>query len=158
MFVLMRALTYAAIFIGLVLIFVPARLLSWIGISRPEVIGVYQVGGMAIAAAGAMIVIWCLLVFAFVGRGTPAPFDPPRRLVIRGPYKHVRNPMYIGAGLALGGAALFHQSFELLGYTAVFMIITHLFVVYYEEPKLRRSFGAEYTAYCRQVDRWRPRT
>ena len=65
--------------------------------------------------------------------------------------------MYIGAGLALGGAALFYGSSALLGYAAGFLLVTHLFVVLYEEPTLRRSFGSEYEAYCRQVRRWWPR-
>jgi len=64
--------------------------------------------------------------------------------------------MYIGAGLALASAALFYESLPLLGYTGFFFLITHLFVVLYEEPTLRRTFGQEYEAYCRQVRRWWP--
>jgi protein-S-isoprenylcysteine O-methyltransferase Ste14 len=157
MFVLIRAATYATLFIGLVLVFLPSRVLSAAGIAQPEAVGMPQVGGMLVGATGAVVVLACVLAFAFVGRGTPAPFDPPRRLVVRGPYRHVRNPMYIGAGLALAGAALYYQSFELLGYTAVFFALTHLFVVFYEEPTLKQSFGAEYAAYCQTVRRWWPR-
>ena len=156
MFVLVRAVTYAALFIGLVLIYLPARLLSWSGIVRPAAIEVPQVAGMVIGAAGAAVALWCILTFASIGRGTPAPFDPPRRLVIQGPYRFVRNPMYIGAGLALAGAALFYGSLPLLGYTGLFFLATHLFVVCYEEPTLRRTFGQEYEAYLRQVRRWWP--
>ncbi len=156
MFLLVRALTYAALFIGLVLIYLPARLLSWSGIVRPAVIEVQQVAGMVIGAAGAAVVLWCIFTFASIGRGTPLPLDPPRRLVIQGPYRFVRNPMYIGAGLALGSAALFYESFPLLGYTGLFFLATHLFVVWYEEPTLRQTFGQEYEAYCRQVRRWWP--
>ena len=156
MFVLVRVVTYAALFIGLVLIYVPARLLSWSGIVRPAAIGVPQVAGMVIGAAGAAVALWCIFTFASVGRGTPAPFDPPRRLVIRGPYRFVRNPMYIGAGLALAGAALFYESLPLLGYTCFFFFATHLFVVWYEEPTLRRTFEQEYEAYCHRVRRWWP--
>jgi protein-S-isoprenylcysteine O-methyltransferase Ste14 len=156
MFVLVRAVTYAALFIGLVLIYVPARLLSWSGIVRPAAIEVQQVAGMVIGAAGAAVALWCIFTFASIGRGTPAPFDPPRRLVIQGPYRFVRNPMYIGAGLALASAALFYESLPLLGYAGLFFLATHLFVVWYEEPTLRRTFGQEYEAYCRQVRRWWP--
>jgi protein-S-isoprenylcysteine O-methyltransferase Ste14 len=156
MFVFVRAVTYSVLFIGLVLIFVPARLLSWSGIIRPASIEVPQVAGMVIGAAGAAVALWCIFTFATIGRGTPAPFDPPRRLVIQGPYRFARNPMYIGAGLALAGAALFYGSWPLLGYTGIFFVATHLFVVWYEEPTLRRTFGPEYEAYCGQVRRWWP--
>jgi protein-S-isoprenylcysteine O-methyltransferase Ste14 len=157
MFVFIRAVAYAALFIGLVLVFLPAQLLSPPGIARPETIGPPQVVGMVVAVGGGAIALWCILSFAVVGRGTPAPFDPPRRLVVRGPYAAVRNPMYIGAGLALGGASLFYESLPLLGYTAAFFLVTHLFVVLYEEPTLRRTFGTAYESYCRQVKRWWPR-
>jgi protein-S-isoprenylcysteine O-methyltransferase Ste14 len=157
MFVLVRAVTYAALFIGLVLIFVPARLLSWSGIVSPAAIEVPQVAGIMVGAAGAAVALWCVFTFASVGKGTPAPFDPPRRLVIRGPYHFVRNPMYIGAGVALAGAALFYESLSLLGYTGLFFVATQLFVVWYEEPTLRRTFGQEYESYCRQVNRWWPK-
>jgi protein-S-isoprenylcysteine O-methyltransferase Ste14 len=66
----------------------------------------------------------------------------------------VRNPMYLGAGIAMAGAALFYQAVTLLGYVAFFFLATHLFVVVYEEPTLRRIFGDEYEAYCRRVPRW----
>jgi len=157
MFVLVRAVTYAALFIGLVLVFVPSQLLSPSGIAPPEAIGAAQVTGMVIAIGGGALAVWCIASFAVVGRGTPAPFDPPRRLVVRGPYAVVRNPMYIGAGLALGGASLFYQSPTLLGYAAVFLLATHGFVLLYEEPTLRRTFGKDYESYCRQVRRWWPR-
>jgi protein-S-isoprenylcysteine O-methyltransferase Ste14 len=157
MFVFARAVTYAALFIGFVLIYLPGRLLSWTGIVRPASIAVPQIAGMVIGAAGAVVALSCIFTFATIGKGTPAPFDPPRRLVIRGPYRFVRNPMYIGAGLALASAALFYESLPLLGYAGLFLLATHAFVVLYEEPTLRRTFGQEYEAYCRQVRRWWPR-
>ena len=100
--------------------------------------------------------MWCILSFAVIGRGTPAPFDPPRRLVVRGPYRYVRNPMYLGAGLALAGAALFYQSGALLGYASGFLVLMHLFVLLYEEPTLGRTFGQDYETYRQQVRRWWP--
>jgi protein-S-isoprenylcysteine O-methyltransferase Ste14 len=156
MFVFARAVTYSALFIGFLLIYLPARVLSWSGIVRPA-IAVPQVAGMFLGAVGAAVALWCIFTFATIGRGTPAPFDPPRQLVIRGPYRFVRNPMYIGAGFALASAALFYESLPLLGYAGLFFLATHVFVVLYEEPTLRRAFGEEYEAYCRQVRRWWPR-
>ncbi len=157
MFVFVRAITYATLFIGFVLIYLPARVLNGSGLVRPAVMGAPQIAGMVIGAAGAAVALWCVFTFAAVGRGTPAPFDPPRRLVIQGPYRFVRNPMYIGAGLALASAALFFQSWPLLAYAGFLFLATHLFVVAYEEPTLRQSFGPDYEAYCRQVSRWWPR-
>ena len=157
MSVLFRAVTYASLFIGLLLVLLPAQLLSRSGISPPEAIGAAQHTGMLITTGGGVLALWCIVSFAVVGRGTPAPFDPPRRLVVRGPYAVVRNPMYIGAGLALAGASLFYSSLVLLGYAAAFLLTTHLFVVLYEEPTLRRTFGTDYDAYCQQVRRWWPR-
>lgn len=157
LFVVARALTYAALFIGLLLVYVPGQLLTGSGIVRPTVMGAPQIGGMIIGAGGAAIALWCVFTFALVGKGTPAPFDPPRRLVIRGPYRFVRNPMYLGAGLALLGAALFYRSLSILIYAGLFLVATHLFVIGYEEPTLRRTFGAEYESYCARVRRWWPK-
>ena len=156
MIVLIRALVYASLFIGFVLVFLPGQVLSWSGIVRPAAMGPPEIAGMIMGAAGAALALWCILTFAVVGKGTPAPFDPPRRLVVRGPYRFVRNPMYVGAGLALAGAALFYRSLAVLGYTALFFVNTHLFVLFYEEPTLRRTFGEEYEAYRRRVGRWWP--
>ncbi len=156
MFVAFRALTYSSLFIGFLLLYLPARVLSWSGIVRPTEIEGPQIMGLTIGSAGAVVALWSIFAFVWIGRGTPAPFDPPRRLVIRGPYRFVRNPMYIGAGLALAGAALFYESAPLLVYGGVFLLASHLFVVWYEEPTLRRSFGPDYEAYCRRVRRWWP--
>src|SRR6478672_2681861 len=73
----------------------------------PATSGAPQVAGMIMVTIGTAIALWCVFTFVFIGKGTPAPFDPPRKLVIRGPYRFVRNPMYIGAGMTLAGAALF---------------------------------------------------
>ncbi len=157
MFVLIRTLAYATLFIGFLLIYLPERLLGWSGIARPASIDAPQIAGLLIGTAGAALALWCVFTFAFIGKGTPAPFDPPRRLVVRGPYRFARNPMYIGAALALAGAALFYRSMPLFGYVVLFLLVTHLFVLIYEEPTLRRSFGEEYQAYCGSVRRWWPR-
>src|SRR5438132_14312500 len=106
MIVLFRALTYATLFIGLLLVFVPDRILAPAGIVRPATIGLLQILAMLVIVAGAGLAIASILTFAFIGKGTPAPFDPPRKLVVAGPYRWVRNPMYIGAGLVLLGAAM----------------------------------------------------
>lgn len=157
MFVLIRAVVYASAFIGLFLVFIPGRLLARAGITAPPGAGSGTAAGMVIAALGGAVVLWCIFSFAALGRGTPAPFDPPRRLVVRGPYRYVRNPMYLGAALALMGAALVYRSFALAAYALAFLLVLHLFVLWYEEPTLRRLFGGEYEGYTQKVRRWWPR-
>jgi protein-S-isoprenylcysteine O-methyltransferase Ste14 len=156
MFVLIRAITYASLFIGFLLVFLPARVLSSSGIVRPVSIGPAQIAGIVVGALGAVVALWCIATFIVIGRGTPAPFDPPRNLVVVGPYRWVRNPMYIGAALALAGAALFYQSWALFAYCVAFLFIMFLFVVVYEEPVLRTTFGDAYARYCQRVGRWVP--
>ena len=156
MFVLIRAITYASLFVGFLLLFLPARVLSSSGIVGPDSIGPAQIAGVIVGALGAIVALWCIATFIVIGRGTPAPFDPPRNLVVVGPYRWVRNPMYIGAALALAGAALFYQSWALLGYCVAFLSVMALFVVFYEEPALRTTFGDAYARYCQRVGRWLP--
>ena len=155
-FAVVRAVTYAALFIGLLFIYLPGRLLTWSGVVRPEPNGAPQIAGMIVSSIGTVIALWCIFTFVFVGKGTPAPFDPPRRLVIRGPYRFVRNPMYIGAVLVLAGLAIFYQSISVAIYAGLFLLAAHIFVVAYEEPTLQRTFGQEYDAYCVRVRRWWP--
>jgi len=157
MWTLARALVYATGFIGFLLVFLPARILSASGVARGAGIGVWQIAGAVLTAIGAAVALWCILTFVVVGQGTPAPFDAPRRLVVRGPYRFLRNPMYVGAILALAGAALYYGSLSLAGYAVVFAFATHAMVVVSEEPALGRLFGAEYEAYRRRVGRWWPR-
>ena len=118
-FVLIRAIVYATCFIAFLLIFVPTRLLDRSGIARPPGMGVPELLGATAATVGALLALWCIFTFVFVGRGTPAPFDPPRRLVVRGPYRFVRDPMYFGAGFVLAGAAVIYRSLMLFGYLAL---------------------------------------
>lgn len=148
MYVLVRALTYAVLFIGLLLVYVPSRVLSWSGVSRPGAIALPQVIGIAMTSVGGLLALACVLTFAVVGRGTPAPFDPPRCLVARGPYRFTRNPMYIGAGLALAGAGLFYRSTALFGYAILFLVAAHVFVV---GSKSRRCDGTSDRSTMRTV-------
>ncbi len=156
MFVAFRAITYATVFTALLLLYLPSRVLLWSGIVRPTAMQTPQIAGIIIASIGAAIAVWCIVTFAWIGKGTPAPFDPPRRLVVRGPYCYVRNPMYIGGAVTLAGAALFYRSLFLLAYGCLFLLAACLFVLFYEEPTLRRTFGIDYDAYCCRVSRWLP--
>jgi len=115
--------------------------------------------GWIVGAVGAAIALPCVWEFAWRGLGTPAPFDPPRKLVVSGPYRFVRNPMYVGFGIVLAGEAIvFPNSTRVLLILIVLLwAAVSLFVIGYEEPTLRRTFGADYEAYCHGVRRWIPR-
>jgi len=106
---------------------------------------------------GASVLLWCAWDFAVVGRGTPAPIDPPKSVVVCGLYRFVRNPMYVGVELMVLGEAWWFSSTRLLVYALLLGFGFHLFVVFYEEPALRKKFGGSYQEYCRAVPRWIPR-
>ena len=112
--------------------------------------------GLLLIAIGLVPLLLSIRDFAVWGRGTLAPIDPPTRLVRVGLYRHVRNPMYVGVVTAILGEALFFESRALAIYAAVVWMAFHLFVVLYEEPHLRYTFGQEYEAYRRDVPRWIP--
>jgi protein-S-isoprenylcysteine O-methyltransferase Ste14 len=106
---------------------------------------------------GAAIYTWCVWDFATFGRGTPAPIDAPKRLVVRGLYRYTRNPMYLGVLTFLLAWVVLFQLPGLVLYAAFVGTAFHAFVMFYEEPHLEREFGDEYRAYREQVGRWLPR-
>lgn len=120
-------------------------------------IGPVRYLGVPLVALGGAVYLRCAWDFARVGLGTPAPIDPPRKLVAGGLYRQVRNPMYLGVLSVLLGEGLFFESRRVLGLALFAFLASHLFVVSYEEPTLRRKFGADYEEYCRAVPRWIPR-
>ncbi len=119
--------------------------------------GWLQLPGVIAALGGALLALVCGAYFVARGRGTPAPFDAPREFVATGPYRWVRNPMYVGGLALLAGAALWVRSPAMLLLAAAAGVLVHGFVLYYEEPALRHRFGATYDAYTRRVNRWLPR-
>ena len=112
--------------------------------------------GIVVAVAGAILALICAGAFVARGRGTPAPFDPPEEFVALGPYKYVRNPMYTGGLALLIGFGLYLGSVSILILAGVLFLLVHSFVAFFEEPQLRRRFGATYEAYCKSVPRWIP--
>ena len=112
---------------------------------------------LTLSAVGVLILLSCMRDFAVVGHGTPAPIDPPKLLVVSGPYRFVRNPMYWGVELVLLGEAICFRSMHLAVYAILVGFCVQLFVVFYEEPTLRKKFGTSYQEYCWAVPRWIPR-
>jgi len=113
--------------------------------------------GFLALLAGAAATAWCLVAFVVRGHGTPALFDAPRRLVAQGPYRYVRNPMYIGGALLLLGFGLCQRSPSIVLFVPAWWLLLHLLVVRYEEQTLRSKFGPDYDEYCRHTPRWVPR-
>jgi protein-S-isoprenylcysteine O-methyltransferase Ste14 len=117
-----------------------------------------RAAGLLVLAFGGVVAAWSIGAFVVHGRGTPALFDPPRRLVARGPYRYARNPMYIGGALLLLGFGLFQRSPSIVLFVPAWWLLSHLLVVFYEEAALRGKFGPDYDAYCRRTPRWIPRS
>jgi protein-S-isoprenylcysteine O-methyltransferase Ste14 len=113
--------------------------------------------GAVLLAAGLVVLVRAFVRFVVEGVGTPAPVAPTEHLVVGGLYRHVRNPMYLALGAIVAGQALILGRPALLLYAAAVLAVTATFVRVYEEPALRRQFGAEYEGYCRAVPGWWPR-
>ena len=112
---------------------------------------------VAVIAVGTALYAWCVWNFAAVGRGTPGPWDAPSRVVAAGPYRWVRNPIYVAALVIVAGEAWLFLSPQVLAYAGAMALLFHLFVTGYEEPTLRRRFGPTYVDYRHEVPRWIPR-
>ena len=139
---------------GTVTIVVPALLVSTEGWDV-EPLGALL--GAPLVCAGFALWLWTVRLFARVGRGTLAPWDPTQRLVVEGPYAHVRTPMITAVLAVLLGQALVFGSVPILIWAAVFAAINHAFFLLYEEPAVERRFGEEYRRYRENVPRWVPR-
>ena len=139
---------------GTVAIVIPA-VVVWLGGANIE--PVTAVIGALLIAIGLALVAWTVRLFAGVGQGTLAPWDPTSTLVVRGPYRYVRNPMITGVATILAGEALLFRSWGLVVEIAIFVVVNALYFPLVEEPGLRRRFGAEYEEYRARVPRWLPR-
>jgi len=156
MSLVLRSVFWTIVFPGVIAGYVPWR---FFGVDRVRFnsLDVPQIAGLVCAGIGVALLVACIVEFARSGRGTLSPADPPRELVVRGLYRYVRNPMYLSVTLMVLGQALLVQSRDLAIYWAAFFVAANLFVLLYEEPYLRRRFGASYDDYTRNVGRWIPR-
>ena len=143
-------------------ILIPRWLVAGSGIGEmwaPEsaVAAIARIAGGFSFLAGLGLFLWCLYLFAARGKGTLAPWDPPRKLVVTGPYRYVRNPMISGVLLVLIGETLFHGSRTIGLWLLTFFVINQVYFMMSEEPMLASRFGEEYLAYKKNVPRWIPR-
>jgi protein-S-isoprenylcysteine O-methyltransferase Ste14 len=153
-----KTLVFVTVFVAFVVVYIP-----WAWAIRGSTVTYEGLSALRFLAVipllvGVYVILRCFFEFAWTGLGTPAPFDPPRALVVSGVYRYVRNPMYIGASLIiLGETALFGSIRIGLEYVLIFLACTTLFVLIYEEPTLQAKFGDAYEEYCRDVPRFIPR-
>lgn len=152
---LLRSIFFTFLFPGTVTVLIPNFILA--SKQTKSVIGPTGYLGLPLILIGAFGLIWCIWQFFSEGRGTLAPVDPPKHLVVHGLYRYVRNPMYVSVVSTLLGEAIFFGSFGILIEAATVFVITHLFIVFYEEPFLKGQFGETYERYMRSVGRWIPR-
>jgi protein-S-isoprenylcysteine O-methyltransferase Ste14 len=125
-----------------------------LNVTLPEGAGIL---GIMLMVAGGLLGLSCVGTFVVRGHGTPAPFDAPKVFVATGPYRRVRNPMYVGGLALLAGFGLYEHSVSILLLALVLLLVAHLLVVFYEEPTLRKAFGKSYEEYCSMTQRWVPR-
>jgi protein-S-isoprenylcysteine O-methyltransferase Ste14 len=152
-FLAVRALAYSTGFVG-VWVWLALQVERRAGGALPALPAAGRIPGVVLIGLGGTVVLTCVAMFVVAGRGTPAPFDPPRALVPRGPYRWVRNPMYLGALLVLVGFGLWRTSLAMILLAVPAALCAHLLVVLYEEPSLQRRFGSQYLDYQRRVQRW----
>jgi protein-S-isoprenylcysteine O-methyltransferase Ste14 len=151
----LRSIVYAALFVGFWywLAQTVRPLDAWAGTLPAWT----PIAGLGLMVIGAALMVWCIGFFIARGRGTPALFDSPRRLVLGGPYRVVRNPMYVGGLTLLAGFGAYQRSPAVLGLCIATGLAINLLVHLHEEPRLRRLFDGDYEEYCRAVPRWIPR-
>jgi protein-S-isoprenylcysteine O-methyltransferase Ste14 len=152
----LRSLMWTILMPGAIAVYVPWR---YFGLDRvrPELRQPLHVFGLLCLISGLLLLGACIVEFASSGRGTLSPVDPPRQLVVRGLYRYVRNPMYLSVATMLLGEILLTRSAPLAAYSAIWFAFVNVFVIGFEEPTLRRQFGASYDEYTHHVGRWIPK-
>jgi len=153
MMLFLKNLLFTLVVPGTVAVYIPLVIAQ----NRPPTSGPLFAIALAVLALGGAIYAWCVWDFAVFGRGTPAPIDAPKKLVVRGLYRYTRNPMYVGVLTVILGWAVLFQTAAVVLYALIVGTCFHLFIVVYEERHLQKEFGGAYDDYRRRVSRWLPR-
>jgi len=156
MWLFLKNVIFTVLVPGTVAGYIPYRIVLAAGQGFAFVWSPAAVAALFVMTLGAAIYFWCLWDFAKTGRGTPSPLDAPTRLVVRGLYRYVRNPMYVGVITVILGWAWLYNSAAVLEYAGWIFLLFNGVIFIIEEPSLRRQFGAEYEAYSKKVGRWIP--
>ncbi|MDP6707786.1 MAG: isoprenylcysteine carboxylmethyltransferase family protein [Alphaproteobacteria bacterium] len=148
---------------GTALVYVPAAIVWFTrdttqAASFPPASAIPWLTGVGFAAAGLILMAWTVRLFVSKGGGgTPAPWQPIKNFIVQGPYRYVRNPMLIGVNLFLTAEAILLQSYPILAWMVVFVVVNTIYFRFSEEPQLKKRFGRAYADYKREVPRWLPR-
>ena len=153
MALLLKNLLFTVLVPGTVAVYIPFEIAA----GSPPASGLALCLALPVLVLGVSIYAWCVWDFATFGRGTPAPIDAPKELVVRGLYRYTRNPMYVAVLTVILGWAILFRTTGLVLYALAVGTCFHLFIVLYEEPHLAREFGSRYAAYRSRVRRWLPR-
>jgi protein-S-isoprenylcysteine O-methyltransferase Ste14 len=154
------AMVGSAVFLVIAPGFVAGLVPWWISHWRIEApffgMQLFRFVGAVLLTLGVVVLLDSFLRFALQGIGTPAPVFPTRHLVVSGLYRYVRNPMYVAVEITILGQGLIFGNLWLLAYGGLVFLLFHLFVLFYEEPTLKATYGSEYESFCAQVPRWIP--
>jgi len=151
---LLKATVVTLLMPGSVLFLIPTVILHRSGVHDWPEMTVLNLFAATTGLAGLAVLLYCIWGFAVNGRGTLAPIDPPKVLIVRGLYRYTRNPMYLGNIIVLVSGAFLFRSAGLFIYACIVLLCFHLFIVFYEERHLRSQFGQSYTDYLNSVPRW----
>jgi len=155
-FIGFKSLIFAFVFIfawGWIFLYISRIFDKYFKIKLPEW---SQICGIILMMIGGVIGLLCIVTFIIKGKGTPAPFDAPKKFVSSGPYKIVRNPMYLGGITILIGFGFYENSISILLFSLLWILFANIFIICFEEPTLRKRFGTTYEYYCKTVKRWTP--
>ena len=148
-----KSLLFLVVAPGIVAGYIPLVLLR----NSPQIeTGIFAYLAFPLWLIGTIILLWCFWDFIQKGKGTPAPIDPPKELVATGFYRYVRNPMYVGVLIIIVGHIFWFKTIWMAAYAVIIFLAFHLFVTLYEEPTLKKKFGASYEDYLQKVPRWIP--
>jgi len=151
----LKTLLYMGTLHGFFTFYLPYQIAS---IDKPAFeLGIFRYLAFPLWLTGTLIIVWCSIDIIRKGRGTPAHLDPPKTLIVNGLYRHVRNPIYLGALLIQLGYIVWFGSPLLIVYFLLFALAFHIMIVFIEEPILRNTFGTDYDEYAKSVPRWIPR-
>lgn len=142
---------------GLMIVLIPYLLLTLRFRLIPMRLGIYHIFGWLLICVGTVLYLWAAWDLTFTGKGTPSPISPPKKLVVRGPYRVMRNPICGGILLILFGEAIYFQEVILIVYSCLIFLSFNRHIRNNEEPMLTKKFGANYRLYCHAIPRWLPK-